>query len=231
MQPFRALISVFVLALVPLSSLAEESRQITVTGEGRVEAAPDMALITLGVTHQADAARDAMAATSDAVARILTRLDQLGLAARDVQTRRITLNPAWANERYDSDKPPKIAGFTASNTVAIRVRALDQLGEVLDAVVEDGANTFNGLQFLIADPDPLMDEARKQAVADAMARAALLAEAAGVTLGPLRSIDEYGGGGGPVMMEMAAARSGGVPIASGEVSLSASVTMVFDIAE
>ena len=231
MRPFRALISVFVLALVPLTSLAEESRQITVTGEGRVDAAPDMALITLGVTHQADAARDAMAATSDAVARILTRLDQLGLAARDVQTRRITLNPVWANERYDSDKPPKIVGFTAANTVAIRVRALDQLGEVLDAVVADGANTFNGLQFLIADPDPLMDEARKRAVADAMARAALLAEAAGVTLGPVRSIDEHGGGGGPVMMEMAAARSGGVPIASGEVSLTASVTMVFDIAD
>ena len=204
---------------------------ITVTGEGRVEAPPDMVVITLGVTHQADAARDAMAATSDAVGRILTRLDQLGLAARDVQTRRITLNPVWVNERYDNDKPPKIAGFTAANTVAIRVRALDQLGEVLDAVVEDGANTFNGLQFLIADPEPLMDQARKQAVADAMARAALLAEAAGVTLGPLRSIDEYGGGGGPVMLEMAAARSGGVPIASGEVSLSASVTMVFDIAE
>ncbi|MEX0339559.1 MAG: SIMPL domain-containing protein [Arenibacterium sp.] len=231
MRLFCAALVVLGVCGAPLATNAQDLRQITVTGEGRVDVAPDMALITLGVTQQADAAQEAMAATSEAVGQILTRLDQIGLAARDVQTRRITLNPVWVNDRYESDNPPKIAGFVAANTIAIRVRALDQLGEVLDAVIEDGANTFNGLQFLIADPAPLMNEARKKAVADAMARAALLTEAAGVTLGPVRSIDERGGGGGPMMMEMAAARSANVPIASGEVSLSASVTMVFDIVD
>lgn len=208
----------------------EALRRIAVTGLGQVDAPPDMAMITLGVTEEASGAAEAMAATSDALGRILQRLERLGLAARDVQTQRITLNPVWSNARYDSGKPPVITGFMASSMVAIRVRELDRLGEVLDSVIADGANEFSGLRFSVAEPGPLMEEARRRAVADAMARAALLAEAAGVTLGAVRSIDDHGGGSSPMMMEMAAERSAAMPIASGEVSLSASVAMVFDIA-
>jgi len=96
-------------------------------------------------------------------------------------------------------------------------------------VIEDGANDFHGLQFSMQNPDPLMDEARKAAVKDAMAKAVLYADAAGIELGQVRSITEQGGGR-PMMMEMAAsARKGGVPIAAGEVTVSSSVSMVFDI--
>ena len=197
-------------------------RQITVTGTGEVAAAPDMATIRLGVTHQAEVAQAAMDATSGAVSRVLERLDALGLEPRDVQTANLILNPLWSGQYSSGEAAPEITGFVASNTIAVRV--------VLQAVLEDGANTFDGLQFSMQEPKPLENEARRKAVEDAMEKAALLAEAAGVTLGPVQSISDHGGGG-PVMMEMASARMGsGVPVAAGEVTVSASVSMVFGIA-
>ena len=208
-------------------------RQISVTGEGRVDAQPDMATVSLGVTNEAAEAQDAMAQTSEAVARILKRLGDMGIETRDVQTQRLSLNPVWSNRSSSGSGRAEITGFSASNTVLVRVRDLDHLGSVLDSVISDGANDLNGLSFGVQKPDPLQDEARTRAVKDAMAKAQLLADAAGITLGPVVSISEHGGGGGPrpMMMEMAAARDASVPVAAGEVSLAASVSMVFEIAD
>lgn len=214
-----------------LASAAETMREITVSGQGEVSASPDMATIRIGVTQEAPEARAAMQATSASVAQMLTRLDEFGIAKTDVQTRRLTVNPVWSNRR-DSNGPAKITGFVASNTINVRIRDLDRLGEILDQVMAEGANEFNGLQFSLQDPDPLVTEARKAAVADAMEKAALYAEAAGVTLGPVQQITEQGGNPRPMMMEMASmARDAAVPIAEGEVTVQASVTMVFSIAE
>jgi uncharacterized protein YggE len=226
------LASALVLALAGAALADDMPRQITVTGEGRVEAAPDMATISLGVTHENEQAKLAMQATSDAVARILERIAAMGVAPRDMQTRALSLSPVWSERTASDGNRARITGFVASNTVMVRVRDLASLGSVLDAVIADGANDFNGLQFAIQEPDPLMEEARRAAVADAMARAALLADAAGVSLGPVQSISEHGGMR-PMgaMMEMSMARDSGVPIAAGEVSVEASVSMVFAIAE
>lgn len=218
---------------VTSAAAAEEPRTISVTGEGRAETAPDMATIRLGVTNEAKEARAAMAATSQAVGQILDRLTAMGVAERDVQTQRLTLNPVWSQYRTDTGEPEnRITGFAASNIVMVRVRDLPSLGGVLDAVIADGANEFNGLQFSVQDPDPLVEQARRDAVADAMAKAETLAQAAGITLGPVQSIAEHGGRPQPMMMEMAAARSSAdMPVASGEVALEASVSMVFAIAD
>lgn len=228
----RSLAAVAVIwALAAGAVWAEEgARRISVAGEGRVEAAPDMATITLGVTHEAKEAQEAMRATSDGVARVLERLGAMGIAARDLQTRQLSLNPVWSDRASSGGTGRRITGFVASNTVLVRVRDLAALGGILDAVIADGANDFNGLRFGVQDPDPLLDEARRRAVADAMARAALLAEAAGVPLGPVRSIDDHGGGQPMPMAEMAMRASpGGVPVAAGELTLTATVSMVFEI--
>lgn len=214
-----------------LASAAETMREITVTGQGEVAASPDMATIRIGVTEEATEARAAMQAVSGSVVGILEQLKAVGIAAADVQTRRITVNPLWSNRR-DSNGPAKITGFVASNTISLRVRDLSTLGDVLDQVMGAGANEFNGLQLSVQDPEPLVNEARKAAVADAMAKAALYAEAAGVTLGPVQKISEQGGNPRPMMMEMASmARDAAVPIAQGEVTVQASVTMVFSISQ
>lgn len=203
-------------------------RQIVVTGEGQVEAVPDMAVISLGVTNQGKAAMAAMGETSAAVAAVLGRLTAMGVEARDVQTRNISVTPIWSDPG-NRGGTPEISGFAASNTVTVRVRDLDRLGAILDTAIGDGANDFSGIRFTLQDPGPQEAEARKRAVADGMARAKELAEAAGVTLGPVQQITEMGGGGPQPMMEMAMARGGGMPVAAGEINVSVSVSMTFAI--
>ncbi len=209
---------------------AQETAHITVMGEGRVAAPPDMATITLGVTAEAETAMAAMDQTSQDVAGLIARLEGAGIAGRDIQTSGLSLNPSW-NHRSSEPGPPTISGYTASNNVTVRVRTLDSLGGVLDEVLEAGANTFNGLSFGLQDPQPQEDEARQLAVADARRKAELLAEAAGVSLGRIVTISEAGAVDQPQpMFRMEAGMaSDAVPVAAGETSVTARVTIVWDI--
>jgi len=212
------------LGLAAAAMAAETSPAITVTGRGEVAAAPDMATITLGVTSQAITAGEAMDETSAAVAAILKALEAAGIAPRDMQTSDLSLDPVWSS-RVSNGAAPRIEGFTARNTLRVRVRDLDRLGAALDDVLRVGANSFQGLSFGLQQPEPLADQARAEAVADAQRKAALMAEAAGLALGPVLSISEAGGAAPvPVMMEAARAA---IPVAAGELSQTATVTMVF----
>lgn len=216
--------------ILPLPALAEAPvPTLTVTGQGRVATAPDMATISLGVTAQAKAAADAMAQVSSGTADMIAALKGAGIASADLQTSGLNLNPLWKNRSYNSGETPQIDGFVASNTVTVRVRDLAALGGILDRVVGLGANTFSGLRFGLQQPEPAEDDARRAAVADAMRKARLYAEAAGIELGHVLSISESGGyAPQPLMLEAAAMRSmGDVPVEAGEVSVNASVTMVF----
>ena len=209
---------------------ADSPRQIVVSGQGVMHAAPDMATITLGVTHEGSQAGQAMDAVSAAMADMLARLKGLGLEDRHLQTTRITLNPVWSHHR-DNKNPPRITGFVASNALSVQVIDLDLLGRALDAVIAGGANDFNGLQFGIQEPGPLESAARAKAVSDARSRAQELADAAGVELGPVLSISEQRGGRVAPMHAEMAMRKADVPVAAGEMSVSVSVDMVFGIAE
>jgi len=210
-----------------------EERRINVDATGTVQVAPDMATITLGVTHQNPEASEAMKATSDAVAQVLARLGDMGIDERDLQTRDLSLSPIWSNRNQQNGEPPEITGFVASNRVFVRVRDLTQLGEVMDAVIQDGANDFSGLSFGLQDSEPIEVQARAKAVSEATAKAEQLAQAANVTLGPVQTISERGGGVRPMaeMRTMAMADAGGVPVAGGEISVSVSVSMEFEISE
>lgn len=203
---------------------------IIVTGEGRVSQTPDMASITLGVTESAETAAAVMAQVNASVAAILAELDAIGIAAADRQTSGFYLQPVHNNRvSTSSDAPPKIVGYRAGNMVTVRVRDLARLGALMDAVIETGANDFNGLRFGLEDSSEAYAMARNRAVADAMMRAEQLAEAAGVTLGGVQRMTENSHHGGPVMMEMARSSTGNA-IAQGEVDVTAQVTMVFAIA-
>jgi len=213
------------------AALAADPARITVTGEGRVDAAPDMATITLGVTSQGTTATAAMAANSAQLAQVLANLKAAGIADRDLQTTGLALNPNWQSN--DNGSNLRIVGYVASNILTVRVRALAGLGAALDAAVKDGANTVDGVSFGLADPDPVLDEARRRAVTDATRRALLLTEAAGVSLGAVVAINEGGGSFAPAPMfgKAVGMTAEAVPLASGEVSLSASVTMVWEIGQ
>ena len=210
---------------------AQATASISVSGEGRVATSPDMATISLGVTTFGDSAAAAMAKNSEELAKVMANLTAAGIEAKDIQTTGLMLNPNWS---YDSSGGAgTINGYTAMNMVNVRVRALDGLGAVLDAAVKDGANTLNGLTVGIADPQPVTDEARKLAVADAVRKAGLLAEAAGVKLGAVTSISEQTGYTDPAPMfrAEASAAPGGVPVAGGEVAMTITVNMTWSLAQ
>lgn len=206
---------------------------IQVTGEGKVNRAPDMATINLGVTAEAPTAAAAVAQMSGRLDGVLKRLKAEGIADKDMQSSGLNLSPTWNNPPANSGQAPKIAGFEASSAVSVKIRALDRLGGVLDAVVKDGANGFNGLAFGLADPAPAQDEARKAAVADAIHKAELYAAAAGVKLGAVQVIAEQPveTRPQPMMRAMAAGMAAApVPVAQGEIEIDAEVQVTFAIA-
>ncbi|VDC30048.1 SIMPL domain-containing protein [Pseudogemmobacter humi] len=223
--PLAALIAALMSAAPVLADTPPKT--ITVTGEASVARAPDMATVMIGVTSVAATAAEALAANSGDMQAVIERLRASGIGEKDMQTTGLSVNPNWTS--YSSGaSSEKIDGFTAMNSLTVGIRDLDALGAVLDAVVADGANTLNGVTFGLIDPGPALDEARKEAVADARARAELLAGAAGVKLGDLVSMTEgsgYLGGPAPMFREQAAS----VPVERGEVSYQASVTLVWEL--
>ena len=227
----RNVIIVLVL-LMATPVMAQEAGRIVVSGRGVVETVPDMATISMGVVSEAKTAGDALAKNTDALAAVLKQLAEAGIESRDIQTNNLSLSPRWNNGGSMSKAAPEIRGFIANNTVSVRVRDLAQLGVVLDAVVQNGANSFHGLSFGLQDMEPAQNEARVAAIKDAMAKAQLYATAAGVELGDVVSISDGAVRSvGPVMMEADMMRSMAVPVAKGELSVTADVTVVFGIAD
>ena len=203
--------------------------RITITGEGRADVAPDLASITLGVATQAETAAAALSANAQQLSKVLDRLKAQGIAERDLQTSGLNLGP---RQEYAEGQPPKVVGYDASNMLTVRVRDLSKLGGILDAAVGDGANTFNGLAFALADPGPALDEARGKAVADARRKAEQIASAAGVKLGRILEVREGGQAPEPrPVFARAMAAMEASPIEGGEVSYSVSVTIAWEIAE
>jgi len=217
------------LATLPMTLFAQEARTIVVTGEGRIAAEPDMAVINLGVMREAATAGEAMSAASEAAAAVLAAVAEAGIEPRDVQTSSLNLQPRWD---HSDQNGARLTGYIANNDLMIRVRDLDALGALLDTLVTTGANTINGLSFSVAEPRPLEDEARTAAVADARAKAERLAAAGGVTLGEVTTISEATMPPMPFPYPQAEMRmaASDVPIARGEIETVVTVTVVFSIA-
>jgi uncharacterized protein YggE len=215
-------------------STAQETppRRIVVTGIGEASAPPDVAVISAGVVVQGKTASEALAESSRAMDAVLGQLRAAGLAEKDIQTSRFAVTPLYEVRQPEprTRQPPAIVGYQVSNQVTARVADIDRLGTTLDALVNAGANSIDGLSFDLADPQELLGEARDAAVADALAKARRYATAAGVELGPILSIEEAGAAPLPrPMMMRAEAAPASVPIAPGETQLSASVTITFAI--
>lgn len=227
------IIAILLTLVIAWPSLAQETRQfgqITVTGQGAVESVPDMATITMGVVSQGKTGAQAMARNSKDLAAMMAKLKAAGIAPRDMQTSNLSLSPRWDNRPSSKGGDPEIIGFVAQNTVTVRIRDMARLGEILDAVVQNGANSFRGLSFGLQHPRPAQDQARIKAVEDAITKAKLLTNAAGVELGDIISISESTSGRpSPMMMNDMAMARGAVPVEAGDVSTGASVTIVFKI--
>ncbi|MGY6632496.1 MAG: SIMPL domain-containing protein [Alkalilacustris sp.] len=201
--------------------------EITVSAEGRATVAPDMATLRLGVRERAETAQAALQATSDATAALLEVLSGAGVAGDDIQTSELSLQPVWRGDRDGQEITPQ--QFEAANTVTVQLRDLDAVGEVVSAAVAAGANRFEGLSFGVTDMDDALDRARRAAVAEALRRGVLLAEAAGIAPPPVQRIIEDGAQAPRPMALRSAEMDMGAspPIAPGELTVSARVTVVF----
>lgn len=214
-----------------------ETPSVVVTGQGKVKARPDMASINLGVATVAPTAADALNKNTSAMNTLMKALTSNGIEERDIQTAQFSVNPEYRqpNPRNPDEQynPPKISGYRVSNDVSIKVRNLKNLGKVLDQVVTAGANQVNGINFSVAEPEPLLDDARKNATLDAKRKAQIYANAAGIKLGRVLFITESSSHfPGPIplaTMSRGFAEASSVPISPGEQELSTTVSVGYAI--
>ncbi|WP_164730377.1 SIMPL domain-containing protein [Pelagibacterium montanilacus] len=224
------------LAALATPALADD-RTMALSGTGIVRAAPDMASITTGVTTQAETAREALDANTEAMSELTALLREAGLEDRDIQTTEFSVSPqyVYSDQRDESGytPPPRITGYEVTNAVTIIVRELDDLGVILDRAVSSGANAIRGIAFEVEDTAALLDQARRRAVAEAQAKAETYAEAAGIALGDIVAISESPESQPPQpMMAMARAEVASdmaVPVEAGEMSYSITATITWEI--
>lgn len=198
---------------------------VTVAGTGTVSATPDMAEITTGVVTQAPTAAQALAANSEAMERLLQALGALGIVTRDIQTTNISVSPLRRQGR--DGQPPEITGYEVTNQVRVNVRDLSRLGRVLDQQVGQGANLVSGIRFEQQEPQPLIDEARRRAMADARRKAELYAATSSLTVGRVLAVQEAGAVSPRPAMVPRTTISAAVPVAPGEQEIQATVTVTF----
>jgi len=206
---------------------------INAGGLGEVRVEPDQAVVRLGILEERRTAAAAQRLANEAATEIAEAVRAVGIPESSIQTERLTLGPIYdfqANAR-------EIVGYTASNTISVRVEDLDQVRAVVDAALQAGANQLNGVSFSLSDESAARQAALEAAVADARSKAQTMAGALGVTLGPILAVTE-GGGSGPIAMEIAAPRmmaaqaaDMGTPIAPGELTISASVNIRWGIVQ
>jgi len=225
----NALLAAALLPAMNLQAGDTTPATISVTGEGSVSAVPDQATVITGVDTRGPSPVEALESNSSAVQSLLQVLTGYGIDSRDIQTSGFSLAPQYQYPR-DGDGEPRLTGYSVSNQLHIRVRDLDQLGVLLEALVKAGSNRLNGIEFGHSDLQSLTDRARQAAVEEARRRAELYANAAGVTVGQVLSITELGQSVPQPMyrvatMDVAAAP----PVATGEQQIQAAVQMSWSL--
>jgi uncharacterized protein len=231
---FRQLIASFIMLgalAAPLS--AEEKpmeRIVTVSASGTVSAEPDEAIISTGVTSESKTAREALSKNTEAMKKVIAELKAQGIEPKDIQTTQFNVDPVSAYPK--EGQPPVVTGYRVTNSVAVRVRNLDKLGGVLDQLVTVGANQIGGISFDVSKAETLKDDARKEAMANALRRAKLLAAASGADVGEVMQISEEVNfqGPQPVMYARKIAMSAeAAPVERGSQQLESRVTVTWKL--
>lgn len=211
-------------ASVPLPGAPAQAAGISVQGEGSVSVVPDEAEVRLGVSVKALGLAEAQSDAAARMARVMDKLNGLGVPKERIRTLRYNISPQYGQNQV-------FTGYQVENMVSARTRALDKVGELLDAVVQAGSNRVESISFGVADPKPLAAKARDAAMADAKAKAEQLARLAGVKLGRPTSVSESLSGGplprfSPSLGE---AFSAVTPISPGEMEIRVNVQVIYSI--
>ena len=195
---------------------------ITVTATGTSERAPDHAQMGFAVVTRSDTARQALASNSADTRRMVDALRRAGIDAKSIQTQDVSLDPHFTEDGS------RIDGYTARNSVTVS-SPIGRAGAVVDAAVAAGANEISGPSLRVSDRDRLYQVALKDAVRAARAKAAAIAQAAGVQAGAVTNVVENGGAPQPYAFQ-AARLSASAPIEPGTQKIEADATVTFAIA-
>jgi len=217
-------------------NVGNQQEGVWVNGHGEVNAAPDIAILQLGISAQRASVAEAQAEAATAIDKVMTALREGGVANRDIQTQYFSIQQVT---RWDQDRQQEIViGYRVSNMVMAKIREIDKTGSIIDAVAEVGGDLtrIDNISFSIDDPSEYRKEARDKAMADAKAKAEQLADLSGVRLGKPTYISEsiyypvY-----PPQFRMteapAAAPAPTTPISPGEMKISLDIQVVYAILE
>lgn len=208
---------------------------ISVEGTGKASAVPDIAAVSFGVqTGRQTTAQQAMKNLTAKMTDVVTAVKAQGIEDKDITTDSLSLQP-----EYDWNDGKQIArGFQATQTLYVKVRDLDKIGDLLAAVTGEGVNQIGGVEFTMDDPEVLQAAAREKAIVKAEAKAKLLAEQLGKSIKRLKGFSE-GGGYAPmadyrkanVMMESVGggATPSSVPVPTGEQEVNVSVSLIYEL--
>ena len=230
------------IAILSLSSTADAQQlperprppSISVNGEATIAAEPDQAQIDIGVTTQARTAPDASRENTERLARVLAEVKKLLGKGDEVKTSGYALNPQY---RYPQGGKPEIVGYQANNTVRIKMSKLDDVGKVIDAAMQSGANNINRLSFTLKDEDAARLDALKQASAKAKAKAEAIAASLGLRIVRIASVIEGERGIQPIYRAAPMARAEGLaaaaptPIEQGTVDVRSTVSLVAEVSD
>lgn len=215
------------------SDAAFRATTFSLSAYGETRVAPDMATINLGVQTDAPTAAEALKANGARMNQVMAALKKAGIAERDIQTSNLNLNAQYA---YEQNQPPKLTGYQASNQVTVTVRDLTRLGQAVDATVNAGANTVNGISFGLADPRAAEDAARLEAVKALQAKVELYGRATGYKAWRLVNLNEGGGytpAPPPVPVYAMAKRemSDATSVSAGELKVRVDVNAIYEAAK
>jgi uncharacterized protein len=223
------LIGLILLAALSCTSAAEINvSKLTMQGEGKASAVPDMATIVLGVETRNASASAAAAENAELMNTTINALHTAGIEDKDIQTSRysLTIEP---QEKPKEGEKPKVPEFIATNQVTIRLNNMADVGKVLDAAVFAGSNSIQELSFDLKNPKPEEDKALALAIEDAGRKAEVAAKAAGVKLGKVLEISEGYGYVAPAAKSAVFADGAITPIQPGEMVVTSSVTLTYEI--
>jgi uncharacterized protein len=221
----------------PAPSTTSLPRTVTVIGEGTVSVKPDVATATVGVEVVAATVKDATSQASSNMDKVMAALKAAGVQDKDIQTS----NYSITFERSSEPKPATSnnegtvsAGlYRVSNMVTVKIRDLTKVGQIMDDVVNAGANTIWGVNFTVDDATKARSDARAKAVDDAATRAAELARLSNVTLGDVLEVSEVVGAmpiyGAKVNSAVGMGGGGAGPISPGETQISMQLQVTYAI--
>ena len=205
---------------------------LNVVGATEERHAPDMAIVSLGVHTTGTTAAEASNTNNETMTAVIAAIKATGIADQQIQSTSISLTPvySWPSDN-DNDTPPKITGYEATNTVSVRVLAIDRLGSVLDAGLGAGANQLAGVSFALQDRTQPYLDALATATQEARRKAEAIAAAAGMVVGGIIEISEETAGAPQPFLARAAsfaeASTASVPVQAGEIVVAARVRVQF----